>query len=74
VLIPAVFMGFNIVLMLFRHTCYLQFYDMCMCKIVGTVMCYNLCCRVTVKRQDARNDASGGSTEPLAGGGGTSSR
>jgi hypothetical protein len=28
---------------------------------------------VTVKRQDARNDASGGSTEPLTGGGGTSS-
>jgi hypothetical protein len=28
---------------------------------------------VTVKRQDARNDASGASTEPLAGGGDTSS-
>lgn len=29
---------------------------------------------VTVKRQDARNDASGANTEPLAGGSDTSSR
>lgn len=28
---------------------------------------------VTVKRQDARNDASGGNTEPVSGGGDTSS-
>jgi hypothetical protein len=39
VLIPAVFMGFNIVLMIFRQTCYLQFYSMYVFKIVGSVVC-----------------------------------
>lgn len=52
-----------------------------MFKIVGSVMCVNKawgCVTgapydVTVKRQDARHDASGANPEPLAGGGDTSS-